>query len=62
MGWFQVLGAVLFALFSAFNFFRCLVNGQSVVYLLCFAVMFLLAVKLGKISIAEIREAKEGGK
>lgn len=62
MAWFQVLGAVLFALFSAFNFMRSLVNGQSIVYLLCFAAMLLLAVRLGRLSISEIREEKEGGK
>lgn len=61
-GWFQVVASVMFVLFSLFNLIRIFIQRSETFYFLCFAAMLFLSWKLLRISVAELREIKKGGK
>lgn len=60
--WFQVITSGCFILFTLFQLVRTLVQHSDTFYFFCFAAMLLLSWKLFRLSLAELKELKKGGK
>jgi hypothetical protein len=60
--WFQIVASVFFTLFSIFQVVRALFMRSEVFYIICFAAMLFIYCNLFRLSLAELKELKKGGR